>query len=255
MDQPFDPPRSFDPANPLAKIPGESPRANQALRDYFAMGGGRSLRGLLESYSQQTDTKPPTRRLKTLADWSTNLGWVARVEAQNALDLEADKVLWAERRAQIREADWTQGLALRDLANKLLGESTNFIKTRRRVVKGRPMRVGANGEVLDPGEPDQVIVTMALDGPFMVKAAVTGSELTRLAAELETSRESVNLAGSVVVQREIDYADLSDSQLEKLANDTARLLMAVTNRKGPGVQPVPIEGQDSTSTGPGDPDP
>lgn len=221
----------FDPANPLAKMPGETQRANDALRDYYAMGPGRSLTNLLESYRNQEATKPPpTKRLDSLKGWSTKFAWVARVEAQRALDLESDKLLWDERRRQIRESDWAQGLALRDLANKVMAEGVNFIKTRRRLVKGSPKVVDPTGRVLDPGTPDQVVVTMALDGGFLVKAATTGSELTRLAADMASTRQAVDLdlAGSVTLKQEVDYADLTDNQLKRLANDTAKLLMALS---------------------------
>jgi hypothetical protein len=60
----------------------ETARAKQAWADYLALPN-RSLETLLERY--RTATKPPTRRLKTLADWSRFLGWQARLStiAQN----------------------------------------------------------------------------------------------------------------------------------------------------------------------------
>lgn len=252
---------TFDPANPLAKMPGEKQRANDALRDYYAMGSGRSLRGLTEYYSRlSTDESPtriPTKNFRTISIWSSKFSWVARIEAQRALDLESEKSIWEERRKQIRESDWSQGVALRDLANKVMAEGVNFIKTRRRVVKGSPRIVDQTGRVLDPGTPEQIIVTMALDGGFLVKAAVTGSELSRLAAEMTTNRQAldVDVSGSMAVNKEVDYGDLSDNQLARLVSETAKFLMALSSRTGDKPSTDASAGADTPALEAGDSDP
>jgi len=55
-----------------------NPRAEQAFADYVAMGPSRSLRALAEAY--QGGIKPaPTRKLRTLAEWSTRYRWQERI--------------------------------------------------------------------------------------------------------------------------------------------------------------------------------
>lgn len=79
---------------PLAgeRKPGETDKAVLALNDYLRMGPGRSLRDLHERYCQQSANgaateKPPTERLRTLAEWSSVFGWQERV---NVYDAEQD---------------------------------------------------------------------------------------------------------------------------------------------------------------------
>jgi hypothetical protein len=66
----------------------ETNKARQAFEDYYNLGPGRSLRILHKQYCQQTDDKPPTVRLKTIALWSTELGWQDRIAER---DLEIAK--------------------------------------------------------------------------------------------------------------------------------------------------------------------
>lgn len=68
---------------------GESRKAIIACNDYLRMGPGRSLAKLLEHYQLQqrylTDAKtPPTKRLKTLKDWSAGYGWQERAALYDA---------------------------------------------------------------------------------------------------------------------------------------------------------------------------
>jgi hypothetical protein len=63
---------------PMADSPRQlkpSDAAAQAFQDFVALGPSRSLRKLHEIYCQQSDIKPPTKRFRTLAEWSTVFGW------------------------------------------------------------------------------------------------------------------------------------------------------------------------------------
>lgn len=90
--------RPWDWQDPLARYIGETRRANDALRDYWLMGPGRSLRKLLDCYCRQieseTDTRePPTRRGATLFLWSSKYRWQARIDrAKEILDDEIAKL-------------------------------------------------------------------------------------------------------------------------------------------------------------------
>lgn len=70
--------------------PKANPNAEQAFLDYVGLGPGRSLSALAERY--QTDTKtPPTKRLKTLKDWSVRYHWQTRLAA--AISVRTDALL------------------------------------------------------------------------------------------------------------------------------------------------------------------
>lgn len=57
----------------------ETPRAQQAFNDYLAMDD-RSLEKLCAQYQSAIDA--PSKRLKTLADWSRRLNWQTRITEQ-----------------------------------------------------------------------------------------------------------------------------------------------------------------------------
>lgn len=248
-------PLPFDSADPLVRIKGESARANNALRQYYLMGAGRSLRALLAQFNQQVldneGTKPPTTRFNTLGMWSSAYNWQARIAAQTEIDFEADRLAWESRRRQIKEDDWTQSVALRDLAAKIMAEGPNFIKTRRRVVKGQPTVVDAAGNVVTPGTADQIIVTMALDARTAIRAAGAGSKLARIAADMPTNKQTIDLGGSVRLEREVDFDDLDDSQIADRLAGSAKFLNEISGRIGGIEQPGNAEGTDDQTQGEG----
>jgi hypothetical protein len=71
------------------KQEGETRRAVQACNDYLRMGSGRSLAKLLDRYQTATEL-PPTKRLKTLKDWSRKHNWQGRVSEYD-IELECQK--------------------------------------------------------------------------------------------------------------------------------------------------------------------
>jgi hypothetical protein len=183
----------FDPDKPLNRAPGESRRANTALSDYYRMGAGRSLRALLEMYTKQCasgEQITPTSKISTANGWSLRFSWQARVARAEELQREEDdRILREERLARERERmrrrdqwedeEWALAQRLRKVAEDVLTEAPNFLKTRRRLVKGKT------------GEPDQLIITVALDGNMGVKASDTASKLARLSTGNPT--ESVEI--------------------------------------------------------------
>lgn len=180
-------PAPFDPEKPLARLAGEPLKNHSALLDYYALGDGRSLSKLLESY-RDAPGLPLTRRIKTLKVWSSGFAWQARIEAQKTLDDDEDARKWAERRQAIREADYQQAEKLRGLANDMLAQAPSFIKQKRRTVKGAD------------GAPDQVIITLELNSRLLIDAAKTASDLSRRAAGMETETVKVNDWRSEVVE-------------------------------------------------------
>jgi len=186
----------FDPERPLDRCPGESHKANQALRDYALMGGGRTLRGLFLQYRSQTDTHlktetgrvialrmpdgnigrvPPTRRWASISDWSHRYAWTKRVEAWETLMLREDERRWMQRRREEREEEWDKRTKLLGLVDAILAEGPKFIKTTRRV---------------DPT--GREIITVSLDGYLAIRAVEVASKLGRLAAGMETDHQVVS---------------------------------------------------------------
>ena len=198
----------YDKTEPIQKAKTESWRANSALRDYYQMGPARSLRKLLDRYVKQAANKaqtksaeiqePPTTKWTTMGTWSKRHSWVERVSKQDEIDREDENRLWLERRRAIRERDFDQGDKLRELADKILEETPNFIKTTRR--KGP-----------DGGE----VIFVALDGHLMVKALEKGSDLQRMAAEIATENIDVRSDGKPIG----NISELRDKLMDRISKE------------------------------------
>ncbi len=194
------------------KLDDEPGKVYRAFLDYCQMGAGRSLTKLQKRYQSAAEAlplsdpvEPPTKRLQTLKTWSVKWDWQRRVEAWDKAQQEAEDALWRERQLKIREQDWETGTDLRDLVDTMLREGVNFIKTKRRFIKGDP----------EKGVPDREIITMALDGQFLVKAAEAASKLQRLAAGMPDSATEVS--GEVKsVGSGNDFSGLSNLSTEQL---------------------------------------
>jgi hypothetical protein len=102
---------------------GETRRAILACNDYLRMGPGRSLAKLIERYRSAAET-PPTKRLKTLKEWSTpkRYGWQARADEYDA---ETERIK-NERRREVLETglalDFERVTELKRLFDLLSGE-------------------------------------------------------------------------------------------------------------------------------------
>ncbi len=199
--------------DPLKRAPGESRKANVALRDYWLMGPGRSFAQLIESYQDRVQTagkpsveKPPTTRLATVTGWSTRFDWQARIAARQDIQDAEDEELWRQRRTEVRERDWKSSNSLRELSDRILAEAPKFAKNKRHLIRG------------EGGEPDREVVTLALNGSLAVRAAEAGSKLSRLAAEMENDRHRLVIEVEKEIGGILDIAErvLSDDEFTKL---------------------------------------
>ena len=190
----------FNPDSPLDRIPGESLRANTALRDYLFMGPGRSIRKLFERYRDQTEiearsengplrlapaeppSKPPTTRLATLLDWSRKFAWQERVTARQEIIDIAEELKWEGRRQKQREEEWNLREKYHELLLAVFAQMPNFIKTKRRTIK----------------ETGQEIITLGMDSVFIAKATDAFSKLGRLAAGMATEHQEHSGSVSLV---------------------------------------------------------
>jgi len=126
-------------SDPLARAAPETRQANLALRDYAAMGPGRSLAALVNRH--QTDPKAaPTKRLRTLKDWSRRFAWQARVEA---VDVAYSK--------RLAEAELTERLAARRERIRHYEALRRVATEHLRSVRGRPekARLGEVARAID----------------------------------------------------------------------------------------------------------
>lgn len=78
--------------------PDERQRAIIACNDYLRLGPGRSMAKLLARYQDAPET-PPTRRLKTLKQWSSQYQWQKRAAAYDA-ETERQKSEYARQMMQ-----------------------------------------------------------------------------------------------------------------------------------------------------------
>ena len=101
---------------------GESSKAVVACNDYLRMGVGRSLRGLIQKYNEDSTEKPPTKHLTTIAGWSKQYSWVDRAEVYDK-DVERRKTEYANEMMRSGLAlDHERVKKLKDLFNLLYGE-------------------------------------------------------------------------------------------------------------------------------------
>lgn len=234
-------PVNYDPESPLDRVTGESLKANTALRDYYNLGPGRSLKRLHKLYTERREAGeilPPLRSQMTINNFSIRWEWQARVAAQTLIDAKAEKIALDQRRRELIEAEWNQSRTLKNLSDTILAQAPNFIKTSRRVIKGSPKVVDQQGRVLDPGTPEREVITMALDLNLAIKAATTGSSLGRLATNMITEKTGVEI--NQADSGEVDYSNVDDSAIRRALAQSGRLLMALSGREqlepdeGPG---------------------
>ncbi len=187
-----------DEQRPWHRQPGEPNLWYSRFERLRLMGPTRSLLAL---YEQERAQRGATRRSGTgiPGSWrkaADTWQWLTRCEAWDQAERERAQAEWQERQHAIREADYAVGQRLRDLARLILDEGPKFISAKRRVVsKGRPAKVDAEGNLLDPGEPEQIVVTLALNADLAIKAVDAASKLERQAAEMARVKQAVEITG------------------------------------------------------------
>lgn len=170
---------TWDIAEPLKRAQGETKRANQALRDYAALGVGRSIDKLHARYiANESQIEPPTKSRHTLAGWSIRYDWQRRVAEYDRQEEEAFEQQRREWRRQLIEQDWEHGQRLRELSEKILAAAPSFIRRREKIEK-----------LPDGGE--RRIITVALDANALARVEKLASDLQRLAAGEPTANVKI----------------------------------------------------------------
>jgi len=108
----------------------ETPRGNQAFRDYALLGGGRSLEKLLAKYTNLTTDShqiPLTKSIDTLKTWSRSFSWVERVTRFDEIQQANAKAAYEEHwRSQIMSGDEVLGRLSQEARTNI----SEFIKKR-----------------------------------------------------------------------------------------------------------------------------
>jgi|SRR5919202_520892 uncharacterized membrane protein len=139
----------------------ESAQALRAFSDYLAQAPPRSLERLYERYRSGTEPAPPTRRLTTLKQWSTQHAWQERVaEHERQIAQEAAKKA-RQQRLQVARAARGKGVeALALLAPPDLARLPSALV--------RLLEYADTCERKDLGEPDQRVALEGRDGSPIV---------------------------------------------------------------------------------------
>jgi hypothetical protein len=135
----------------------ESAQALRAFSDYLAQTPPRSLDRLIERYRSGTEPDPPTRRITTLKEWSTEHRWQERVlEHERQIAQEAAKKA-RQQRLQVARAARGKGVeALALLAPPELAKLPSALV--------RVLEYADTCERKDLGEPDQRVALEGKDG-------------------------------------------------------------------------------------------
>ncbi len=111
------------------------------------------------------------------------LTWTERARAHDDYMAALDRAMWMKRRQEVRERDWREGDTLRTVAMAVLEQAGNFVKR-------KEMRIpGTNGQ------PDQVIITVALDAATAGQLMKLGRDTQRLATDLSTENTKTQQVG------------------------------------------------------------
>jgi len=176
---------SYNKADPLRLCSGESRKANAALRDYIALGAGRSLEKLFEVYSNRAATIPlPSKSLNGLKTWSARNAWQARVTAWEEIQNKDEEEKWAKRREEIRLADYKLGAELRKVVEDFIEELPKVIYEKRVRTGERIVTDPQTGETIREVEYVQYVRVNATPAQ-LGQAAKAASDLQRLAAGME----------------------------------------------------------------------
>lgn len=172
----------------------------QACNDYLRMGPGRSLEKLCNRYQSDTEA-PPTKRIKTLKDWSTNHGWVARA---SLYDAEQDAAKTTEQQRLLSE-----GLAADFERIRELTTIYDALKTVFDDGKGlwyKDIKLSAKGD------------TVAVDVFNSALLSQMRGVLDDVAKEVGGRKQAVNHSGQI----ELDVNDPRDELLSRIGRLATR---------------------------------
>lgn len=167
-------------SDPLARRAGVRQYMNDALRDYYEIGSGRSLAKLHAAYTLAADAnpttvaswqsrgpEPPTTNLRNLEKWSSRHNWQDRVAARAKMDAESRDTRRLEARVRIEDEALEDADALRAMLRASLQE-----------VRAQLSKIGLEVGAGVDGEPS---VTVTVDVDSLNKATTALDRLDQVA--------------------------------------------------------------------------
>jgi hypothetical protein len=138
-----------------------------------------------------------------LRDWSRKHHWFERASQWDQWIASRATELWAQRRADLREADWEDGELMRESAREIVADMPHHREVRRRLVKGKRQEIiGQDGKQYTVQlEPDVLEVTLALNADTALRAVKAGSELQHSAVGTDEAAERLTIRGEVTYER------------------------------------------------------
>lgn len=226
-------------SHPWDMQPGETVRSYGAFLDFRDMGSGRKLTTLHKHYQNLTSydkspsarassdlpREPPTLSYQVLRDWSMKHKWHDRIAAWEQWEAGRSADLWAQRRAEKREADWEDGQMLREGAREILRKIPDHRVVRTKFIKGKRQQiVGKDGKLYEIQlEPDREIITRDVNTETALKAMSTGEEL-----QGQAIGESGDGGAERLTIREVTYERISKEELHAIQET----LVALEREKG-----------------------
>ena len=168
-----------------ARRPRESARAYGAFVAYRDMGPSRSIDSAFAESRKSPGGVPRSGRWAT---WARENEWVARSQAyDDHIDLlrrqELAKAVkeqakrMAERTVVTREEEWEVGDELTRKGRDLLASVENFFETRESFKPGKKGVIDKQGRLIEPPEPGERTITIALRAEAMLAALKLGFDL------------------------------------------------------------------------------
>jgi len=179
---------------------------------YLAQAAPRSVDEAYRRYRLQKDGIPVTskRAPGVWRTWSRGqdsqgnpipgaVSWDARAKAYDEYlakkERDAYEALWLARQMEVREADWTQGQRLRQIASDILDKAPLY-DGKRRVIQGKD------------GDPIREITVLVPKVQEAINASKIASDLQRQAAGMSTQK--IEHTGSIQVTAD-DFAAARDA--------------------------------------------
>lgn len=203
--------------------PGEHRKAVIACNDYLRLGPGRSMAKLLQHYDLQqrylTDAQtPPTRRLKTLKDWSSKFGWQVRAELYDA-ETERQKTEYAR---QIMQS----GLALAHERVQRLKEIAELLETE--------ILTRHDGQLVNIWLPDVKTVGSGETAERVDLVRFNHQLLEQWRGLLDDLAKEVGGRRIKTENLNIDFSKLTDDQLQRIAAGEDPLNVILSTAGGGG---------------------
>jgi hypothetical protein len=165
-------------------LPTETDKAFDAFASYYILPAReRSIQAAYRASSPRQDSIGK-RASGQWSQWAAAHDWVARAAAYDQHLAEQDRLLWEERRRQVKQADWDDGDALRLLTRDALPHARQFIHQQRTVIPARD------------GMAEQVIITLSFDVVGLSRVLAEASKLQRLATG--DSTDNLQLSGAAL---------------------------------------------------------